>query len=271
MKLLGDIQLGVLSISMTGLLGNAGRTVILAAHPDDEVIGASAVMPQMPDLVVAHATDGAPANMHDASKLGFQNCLEYSAARRRELEEALQVGGITARLVQLPFKDQETSTRLVQLTRRVMDLLQTGDLLLTHPYEGGHPDHDACAFAAHAAACLSKSKVTLAEFTSYHAGPSGLTAGEFLGDADNATTIELTAEQKANKRTMLACFTTQAEMLRYFPVDRESFRFAPVYDFTQPPHSGRPFYENFDWGMTAARFNELAHSAMQHLGLEGRF
>src|SRR5262245_12049022 len=121
---------------MTGLLGNAGRTVILAAHPDDEVIGASALMPQIPDLVVAHATDGAPANMHDASKFVFRNCREYSGARRRELEDALQVGGIKALLVQLPFKDQETSARLVQLTHCVMDLLQTRDVLLTHPYEG---------------------------------------------------------------------------------------------------------------------------------------
>src|SRR3954447_11030501 len=36
---------------------DAPRTVILAAHPDDEVIGASSLLPHLPGLVVVHATD----------------------------------------------------------------------------------------------------------------------------------------------------------------------------------------------------------------------
>jgi hypothetical protein len=48
------------------------------------------------------------------------------------------------------------------------------DIVFTHPYEGGHPDHDFTAFAVHAACRLTKStKSVIAEFASYNAGPMG--------------------------------------------------------------------------------------------------
>ena len=36
--------------------------------------------------------------------------------------------------------------------------------------------------------------------------------------------MELTETQKGRKRWMLACFATQSEVLKYFPIDREKFR-----------------------------------------------
>ena len=47
---------------------NARRTVLLAAHPDDESIGMSAILSSLPALVMIHATDGAPEDMEDARK-----------------------------------------------------------------------------------------------------------------------------------------------------------------------------------------------------------
>jgi hypothetical protein len=46
-------------------------------------------------------------------------------------------------------------------------------------------------------------------------------------------------------------------VLQAFTVEVERFRAAPDYDFTQAPHSGALFYENFNWGMTGARWREL--------------
>ena len=96
------------------------------------------------------------------------------------------------------------------------------------------------------------------EFTSYHAGSDGLAASEFLGDTSNVMTVELSDEERERKRQACACFRTQAQTLKYFPIAIERFRPAPDYDFTQPPHEGRLFYENYDWGMTSGSFCELA-------------
>ena len=52
----------------------------------------------------------------------------------------------------------------------LLPLVEEAEQVITHPYEGGHPDHDACAFAARAAVRHSANKAKLMEFTSYHAG-----------------------------------------------------------------------------------------------------
>ena len=55
--------------------------------------------------------------------------------------------------------DKQAAHQMGKLTNLLAPMLQDHDLLMTHPYEGGHPDHDACAFMAHAAARLGGRKV----------------------------------------------------------------------------------------------------------------
>lgn len=242
--------------------------MLIAAHPDDEVIGASTLIPRLSNLTIVHATDGAPENLKDALENGFDCCEAYSRARREELMAALEAAGATdIRLVELGVKDQTSAYHLVDLTARLLPLIAGAEQVLTHPYEGGHPDHDACAFAARAALQHSTSNAQLLEFTSYHAGTAGFEASEFLGDASKVVTVELSEEEKDRKRHACACFRTQAKTLQYFPISVERFRPAPAYDFTHPPHEGRLFYENYDWGMTSGSFCRLASEAMRELRL----
>ena len=75
--------------------------------------------------------------------------------------------------------------------------------------------------------------------------------------------LPLAAAARERKRRMLAAFATQASTLAQFPVSAEEWlRPAPAYDFTQPPHAGRLFYEGFGWRMTGARFRALAGEAL---------
>ena len=94
------------------------------------------------------------------------------------------------------------------------------------------------------------------EFTSYHARAGDMVAGEFLNGATapRAAAFGLSGADRARKEAMFACYPSQRDMLRKFPIGVERFRPAPRYDFTLPPHSGQLFYEQFEWGMTGERF-----------------
>lgn len=249
------------------------NVIIIAAHPDDETIGCGGLLGRMRNPRVLHVTDGAPRNLADARSAGFEIREDYAQARRTELLNALDLAGIPAEQAQcLEIADQEASLAMAGLARRTASLLR--DLrpgaILTHPYEGGHPDHDATAFAVHAACALIPVPPEIYEFTSYHSRDGVMEVGCFLIDGEPGEPVVLTNAERERKRRMVDCFATQLRMLRHFPLDIERFRAAPVYDFTQSPHPGKLFYENFDWGMTGARWRDLAAEALNEMGVVAR-
>jgi hypothetical protein len=76
------------------------------------------------------------------------------------------------------------------------------------------------------------------------------------------TTLVLGEHERAPKRRLVECFSTQSRALADFRIDVERFRPAPAYDFTRPPHAGRLFYEHFDWGVDGAHWRALAGEAL---------
>lgn len=255
----------------------AFATMLVAAHPDDETIGAGGRLANL-QLWVVHVTDGSPRDLRDANDAGFQTRQAYAEARRRELLSALEQVGIgTERTRALSVVDQEASLDLVELTCRLADLFREIDpaVILTHPYEGGHPDHDATAFSVHAACALvdrkGKPPPEIIEFASYHDRAGAMSFFEFLpAEGCIERTILLSEQERALKRQMLDCFATQQKTIAPFPIDRECYRTSPRYDFTAPPHSGTLFYERYPWGMTGERWRLLAASAQERLGIGGR-
>jgi N-acetylglucosamine malate deacetylase 2 len=257
--------------------GEAPRTLVVFAHPDDETIGAGAVLARLDRVRLLCATDGAP---HDRRWWGAPSCGSreaYAALRRRELEAALSVPNVPPdRLVQLSHADQALSLRLAELSHDVLRAIAKASpgVVLTHPYEGGHPDHDAVAFAVHAARALLRragaDAPEVAEFASYHADGDGLAAGGFLPHLKfTEFTVALSPAEREGKRRMLDAYASQRETLGQFGVETERFRVAPRYDFTAPPHAGRLWYERFDWGCTGAEWRARAAEALRELGLQG--
>jgi N-acetylglucosamine malate deacetylase 2 len=255
------------------------RTFVVVAHPDDETVGAGSRLPRLAQARFVYVTDGAPPDGRDAASHALTP-VQYRELRRQELELALSLCGIAPQgVLSLECPDQHAALRMVELAARLAELFAQGraEAVLTQPYEGGHPDHDATAFAVHAAAALMRARGEpapgIVEMTSYHLGAEGIRACAFLhhphGAAD-VTTVQLTPEEQRRKRALFACFRTQQKTLEYFPIDVERFRPSPRYDFLRAPHEGKLFYECHPWGMTGQRLLALAAQAMAELGLEGR-
>jgi LmbE family N-acetylglucosaminyl deacetylase len=255
----------------------APATALIVAHPDDEVIGAGARLPRLCRATFVQVTDGAPRDLRDAHAAGCATRDDYARVRRRELQAALALASIAPeQRRELGYVDQEASLHLVELSRRLAALLRElqPQVVLTLPYEGGHPDHDATAFAVHAACWMLEQEglrpPALIEMTSYHNSASGIEVYAFLPCAGRrARTCVLTADERAFKRRLFTCFPTQQQTLSLFPIALERFRLAPRYGFTEPPHQGRLFYEQFPWGMTGERYRGLAGQAMEALGIAG--
>ena len=235
---------------------------LVVAHPDDEIIAAGASLHLMTNLLLVHVTDGAPRGLGDAARAGFDSPAAYAAAREAELAAALRLARCRATRQALGVPDQDASLHMPAVSRHLAALFrQHGTrVVITHAYEGGHPDHDATALAVHAAA-----PGAVVEFAGYHAGTDGsFVAGSFLpGPA--ATEVELSAVEQALKRGMFGCFPTQARILAEFGTEWERFRPARP-DFGAPPHEGTLNYEHWGWGMTGVRWRVLAAAAMAELG-----
>ena len=242
----------------------APRAMMVFAHPDDETVALGARLGRFGKAHFVHVTDGAPRNEQDSRWHGFRSWREYRAARAQEFANLLREAGIAdAGHECLDVPDQEASFQLTALTRRVAQLLlaHKPEVLFTHPFEGGHPDHDACAFAVHHAVALGDPVPMVIESVFYNAAAAG--PGSFLPCEQAVPHAEyrLTTDERKRKQDRLDCFVSQRETLQGFPLEWERFRIAPGYDFGKPPHPPPLLYDRFPWGMTAERFSQLAREA----------
>lgn len=243
------------------------RIAVLAAHPDDETIGASVLLARSQRASVIFLSDGAPRDSRLWPRTIQGSREEYASIRREEAQNALRRVGISQGQIRwLGAIDQETIFAVSELATRLIEALREirPQLIVTHPYEGGHPDHDCAALIASIAVPRLGTGARVLEMSSYHARDRKLVTGEFLGgNAAQEMVVELSADERARKRSMFDEYATQQEVLKAFRTDRERFRAAPNYDFRQPPHEGRLWYQCLGWEMTGEHWRELAAAALE--------
>jgi LmbE family N-acetylglucosaminyl deacetylase len=246
-----------------------GKTLILVAHPDDEVIAFAGLMQRMRHAALVIATDGAPRDSSFWREYGSRE--RYVEVRRQEAQRvAAMVGGqpiFLSHRVQDGIVDQELFRRLPQAIPALEDVIRatSPDALLTLAYEGGHPDHDACSFMGW---WLSRNgKIPAWESPLYHRHSDGSGAVQtfpYLTGLEIQYNLEAEALQK--KVEMLHCYKSQRLVLEEFCPDVERFRPLADYDFTRPPLPWKLNYELWQWPMTG---EEVSRCFASYLSGEG--
>ena len=186
--------------------------MVLAPHPDDETLGAGALiatlrMRGVPVTVVA-ATDG--ENAYDAAP---DQCAALGRTRELEQREALAVLGVPPEAIhRLRLSDSGLHLCEDRLTALLMNIAQPGMHLIA-PWSGDfHPDHEACARAAATVAQAKGLPLTSYFFWTWHRGENSV-----LADLPVRRFIPGEAALQA-KEQALRCHHSQLEHDQFDPI-----------------------------------------------------
>ncbi len=206
-----------------------GRHLVVLAHPDDEAISCAALLSLAVEHVrLVYLTNGVPSTTEAPIE-------PIVSARERERCEAARAAGWSwpARLA--GYQAREAWAHQARLLALVGASLEGVGAVWTHPYEGGHLDHDTAAWLVQTA--TQGRDVARMEFASYYhgAGPRSVFGAFWPDPVSAAMTVDLTGPILARKRAAVAAYASQGFILRKFQTpEREAYRVAPVYDFTRP-------------------------------------
>jgi LmbE family N-acetylglucosaminyl deacetylase len=200
-----------------------GRVVVVAPHPDDEILALGGLLRGHRDCTVLAVTDG-EASHPDTTVL---TPTELARLRRWEQAEALaRLGRPDILLTRLGHADGAVDEDL--LTRQLCEVLRPGDVCAATWRRDGHPDHEAVGHAAAAAAAASGATLWEYPVWTWH----------WARPADprvpwaRARALRLDPDAVAAKQCAIAAFRTQLEPLGSGPGDaailpppvRERFR-----------------------------------------------
>jgi len=223
------------------------RILILAAHPDDEVVACAAAIGRArqkgAEIFVFYLTNGCIAR----TALWPWQRKHYVAKVLRRFAEAEQ----TARLLNVAPAgwSSRPARHLWRNLQAVFD--EVKQTIATHgidqiwvpAFEGGHADHDAL----NAVGKKLSAQVKVLEFAEYNFANGKNNSHEFLDPNGTEQTILLTREEQKKKHEALKTYASEQQNLNYVKVERECYRPLNAYDYTKPPHKGKLWYARFQW------------------------
>jgi LmbE family N-acetylglucosaminyl deacetylase len=193
------------ALPRTGPTGLAAirSAVVVAAHPDDEVLGVGGLMSMLAAadvrLRLVAVTDG------ERSHLGHASRAPLARRRTAETEAALHALGIRgAEVIRLGLPDSGLAAREDELAAALAPLVAGFDLCLAPWDRDLHPDHEAAGRAARRAAPAA-----------FHCFPVWMWHWASPGDTrvpwDGALKVPLPPRTVNRKRAAITCFASQTE------------------------------------------------------------
>jgi len=182
-------------------------TIVLAPHPDDEVLGTSTILRRGPTTVV-HVTDGVPPWTDPTAWATLQE------RRQAECAAAWAVlGADVAGSIQLGFDDLTVWRAVPQLADVLTDHLTRSEPATVHvpAHQGGHPDHDATFAAALIARRRTGDRHRWRVYGLYGYPSGGRLAFGALERShyQHASRVGDTTTELERKAAALRCFTSQ--------------------------------------------------------------
>ena len=178
--------------------------VILAAHPDDEVLGVGGLMSRLASagarLRLVAVTDG------EASHPGIARPGELAERRAAETAAALAaLGAAGAQVVRLQLPDAGLAGRQDEITAQLRDLSDGFDVCLA-PWENDvHADHEAVGRSARRAG--GQAELAFYPIWTWHWASPGDRRVPWSG----ALRVPLPPAAAARKRAAIQCFASQLE------------------------------------------------------------
>ncbi len=223
------------------------RILVLAPHPDDEVVGCAAAIRRAAAagdrVFVLHLTTGVPA----AAALWPWQRLHHAARIARRRAEAARVAarlGVTV----LGFQAWPSRT-LKDHIGEALDLVATRlaqeriDELWVPAWEGAHQDHDVANFLG----AQFKERCAVFEFAEYNFAGGKVQAGLFALPNGTERRLPLSVKERHWKANLLGVYRSERANLVHCRAAQESLRPLADYDYAAPPHPGRLFRERFHW------------------------
>ena len=202
-----DPQLaGVPLVPAAQLLAPYARVVIVAPHPDDEILACGGLLQAAAEHGLAHllvaVTDGEASHPGSVEWPPSRLRLE----RPRETLAALACLGIgEPAVLRLGFADGGVAAGEDALAARLAAILRPGDLVVTTWRYDAHPDHEACARACTSAAAACGATLFETPVWGWHWS----TPGDGAMPLAQARKLALTPAMLARKRAALLCFNSQ--------------------------------------------------------------
>jgi len=211
--------------------------MVLVAHPDDESIGSGILLQRIANPGILLCTNGAPQVARPWYSAIFRSRQWYARKRLKEFRTALEVACVRRVWTTTGIPDQQLHLSLEQAAAAIERCVieHQPEAILSHAFEGGHPDHDACAVLARWAGL--KFSLPVWEMPLYHRPmpSSNLVYQQFLRSNGDEIAVYPTPAELTRKKKMLAQHRSQAAVISEFDSRREVFRPQPAYDFGVNP------------------------------------
>ena len=232
---------------MSGRFSDARRILILAPHPDDEVVAcgtaAMRAVAAGARVFVLYLTTGVPA-AEDLWPWRREEHTARVARRRAEAQAAAALTGLEP-IGFLGWPSRRLRAHLDEAYAEVERALAgcKADAIWVPAFEGAHQDHDA----ANALADRFRERLAVFEFAAYNFAGGRVNTNRFPSERGSETAFTASAAEMAQKRRALACYVSERANLRHIRIEREVCRALPRHDYASPPHPGRLFRERFHW------------------------